>query len=326
MDDVLAALKAAGEPTRLRILSVLQDGELTVSELCRVLGQTQPRVSRHLKLLCDAGLLERHSEGTSAFFRLAPDGVGFALAGAVLDLLPPDDATLDRDLSRLDSIRSERAEAAAAYFEQIAGDWDEMRTRHVSDTAVEAAMLDAIAGDTVGTLLDLGTGTGRVLELFADRIGRGIGIDQSRQMLNLARTQLQQQGYSNCSVRHGNVYDLRADDGSVDVAVLHHVLHFLDDPAAAVTEAARTIRPGGRLLIVDFAPHQIERLREEYAHRRLGFPAEEITGWCRAAGLDDVTATALEHHTKDEKESLTVTLWVARRTDGSSVYPLGVAS
>ena len=325
MDELLVALRAAGESTRLRILAVLARSELTVSELCRVLGQTQPRVSRHLRLLCEAGLLERHAQGTSAFYRPSRSGRGRQLFDAVLPLIDDEDPGLQADLRRLGTIRADRAEAAAAYFEDVASDWDRMRTRHVADADVEAAMLGAVEDLTIDQLVDVGTGTGRVLEIFADRITHGLGLDLSNQMLDLARSRLDEQGHRHCSVRQGNAYDLGLDTGSVDVAVLHHVLHFLDDPTTAIAEVARTLRPGGKLLIVDFGPHGEESMRADYAHHWLGFADHEVADWCTAVGLIDIT---VEHLTlADVDDGLTVTLWTAtQHPHAPALFNLEVAS
>jgi ubiquinone/menaquinone biosynthesis C-methylase UbiE len=327
VDQLIQGLKAAGEPTRLRILVVVARGELTVTELCRVLGQTQPRVSRHLRLLCDAGLLVRNPQGTSAYYRPVRRGDGREVFDAVLRLVDLEDAGLQRDLARLETIKAERAADAAEYFENVAADWDRLRKLHVADADVESAMVEAVEGLRVRDLLDIGTGTGRVLEVFADRIEHGVGIDLSRQMLNLARSRLDEAGHRHCSVRHGSVYDIGVESGSVDVAVLHHVLHFLDDPEAAVHEAARTLRPGGRLLIVDFADHGLEFMRAEHAHRWLGFEHEEISSWCEEAGVIDVSSTPLVHRSESDENTLTVTLWTAtQRPDGPAIYTLEAAS
>jgi SAM-dependent methyltransferase len=296
MEDLLLALRAIGESTRLRIVAVLARSELTVGELCRVLGQTQPRVSRHLRLLCEAGLLDRNAQGTSAFYRPARAGRGRELFDAILPLIDDDDVGFQSDLRRLAAIRAERAKVAAAYFD-----------------------LD------VGHLLDVGTGTGRVLEVFAEHIDRGIGLDLSQQMLDLARSRLDQLGHRHCSVRQGNAYDLGLDAGSVDVAVLHHVLHYLDDPASSIAEAARTLRPGGRLLVVDFGAHNDEAMRADYAHHWLGFADDEVADWCTNTGLVDVTT---EHLTlADIEDGLTVTLWIAtQHRDAPALYNLEFAS
>ena len=327
MEELLLALRAAGEPTRLRILAVLARSELTVSELCRVLGQTQPRVSRHLRLLCEAGLLARHSQGTRAFYRPESTGRARELYDAVQPLIDPDDPSLARDLARLATIRGERAAEAAEYFERVAHDWDRMRELHVADTEVEAAMLAAAPDVRVRNLLDVGTGTGRVLEIFADRIDHGLGLDLSKQMLNVARSRLDQLGHRHCAVRQGNVYDLPLDAGSMDVAVLHHVLHFLDDPAAAIGEVARTLRPDGRLVIVDFAPHNYESMRSDHAHHWLGFGDDEVKSWCAEAGLVDLSVEHLVPSSDADHEQLTVTLWsAAQRAGAPTVYAFEAAS
>ncbi len=325
MEDLLLALRAVGQSTRLRIVAILARSELTVTELCRVLGQTQPRVSRHLRLLCEAGLLDRNAQGTSAFYRPARLGRGRELFDAILPLLDDDDVGLQSDLRRLTAIRAERAAAAAAYFEAVASDWDGMRTRHVADTEVEAAMVAAVQDLDVGQLVDVGTGTGRVLEVFAEHIDRGIGLDLSQQMLDLARSRLDQLGHRHCSVRQGDAYDLGLDAGSVDVAVLHHVLHYLDEPASSIAEAARTLRPGGRLLIVDFGAHDDEAMRSDYAHHWLGFADGEVDDWCTSVGMIDVRT---QHLTlADIEDGLTVTLWVAtQRPDAPAFYRMEVAS
>ena len=318
MEDLLAPLKAVGEPTRLRILAVLARTELTVNELCAVLGQSQPRVSRHLKLMCDAGVLVRHSEGTSAFFRPRTSGIGAQVIDAIEPLIDRSAPSMVRDFERLDAVRAERAGSAAAYFEHIASDWDEMRSLHVADSVVEEALLAATEGMHVTDLIDIGTGTGRMLEIFADRIVRGLGIDLSREMLNLARTHLDELHLHHCSVRFGNVYDLDVEPGTADVAILHHVLHFLDDPCGAIAEASRTLRPNGQLLIVDFAQHDVEILRTEHAHRRLGFSEAEVSTWCDRAGLD-ITGTSHFLPGAATDSALGMFLWVARRVDTTEI-------
>ena len=308
LDHMLSSLRAAGESTRLRILIVLSQGELAVGELCKVLGQTQPRVSRHLKLLVEAGLLERNAQGTSAFYRLARTGPDAEIARTILDLVDQTDPAVLGDLQRLDAIRTERAQQADAYFEAIAADWDRMRNLHVADEDVEAAMVNAVGDRSVSNLLDVGTGTGRVLEVFADRIDRGLGIDRSQRMLNLARSRLDNDGMRHCSVRQADVYALDIEHGSTDAAIVHHVLHFLDDPAGAINEIGRTVEKGGRIVIVDFATHQIESMRSDYAHHWLGFEDGDVASWCESAGFVDVTVEHLTPHSPTE-DSLTVTIW-----------------
>jgi len=311
MEPLLAALKAAAEPTRLRLLAILARGELTVTEITRVLQQSQPRVSRHLKLLCDAGLLERLPEGAWVFYRLAERGEGARVARTLLDLLPADDHELARDPERLDRVRRERAERAQAYFRDHAVSWDRIRRLYVGEAAVERAMLKAAGKGALVDLVDLGTGTGRVLEVFAPKVRHAIGIDESHEMLNVARAKLDARGITNCQVRRGSVYNVPLPSACADVVTIHHVLHFLDDPAAALKEAARLLRPSGRLLIVDFAPHSLEFLRTDYAHRRLGFADDEVARWCKSAGLGAVKVCHLKASGKAGNDTLTVALWTA---------------
>jgi len=318
VDDALTALRGAAEPTRLRILAALTGGELTVTELCRILSQTQPRVSRHLKLLIDARLLERHQQGNNAFYRLTSEPEGAAVIRSVINLVDLDDDIIQRDQRRLAEIRTERAAAAADYFEAMAAQWNDLRARHIDDAIVEKAMLELAAPRQLGELLDIGTGTGRVLELFADRITRGIGVDLSGQMLNLARSRLNQSGLTHCSVRQGDLYGLDVDDQSVDFAVLHHVLHFLDDPARALAEVARTLRPGGQLMVVDFAPHDLTSLAEDHMHRWLGFAPQQMNGWLRASGLDNTAVTELTPP-DDQPDALTVTIWLAKTSNTTTM-------
>ncbi|MCP4959816.1 MAG: metalloregulator ArsR/SmtB family transcription factor [Actinomycetia bacterium] len=314
-EGLVAALRAVAEPTRLRVLNALRRTELTVGEICSVVGQSQPRVSRHLKILVDARLLDRHSQGTSAYYRITVNPAGRQIVDAVLGLLDLDDVIAARDLGRVEAIRERRAVEAADYFESIASSWNEMRTLHVEDAEVEKAILDAVGSEHVENLLDIGTGTGRMLSLFADRIDDGIGIDSSRQMLNVARANLDSSGDRHCRVRHGDVYDLGLEPGSFDVAVLHHVLHFLDDPAMAIAEAATMLGSGGRVVIVDFAPHRVESLLFEHRHRHLGFAEAEVEGWIQAAGLTCEPTVHLVPASADaDQPTLTTTIWTARST------------
>jgi ubiquinone/menaquinone biosynthesis C-methylase UbiE len=310
-DPLNAALKAAGEVTRLRMLALLGEAELTVSDLTDILRQSQPRISRHLKLLAEAGLIERFREGTWAFFRLAEHGGGAQVARSLLGQLNPADPTVARDREKLAAVRAARAAAAQAYFRAHAAEWDRIRKLHAADAAVEEAIRLALADKPFRSLLDLGTGTGRMLELFGREIERGLGLDLSLDMLLLARDRLERAGLKNCSVRQGDIYDLPLADDSFDVVILHQVLHFLDDGARAIKEAARVLRPGGRLLVVDFAPHEMEFLREQHAHRRLGFAAETVTQWMTASGLEPVMHKSLNPEPGSEGK-IAVSLWLAR--------------
>jgi len=326
METLLNSLRAAGEHTRLRLLALLSRNELTVSELTWILGQSQPRVSRHLKLLSEAGLVERIQEGAWAFYRLADGGRAADILTALVALLPENDAELARDYQRLEAVKQDRAKAAAAYFGGIAESWDRIRDLYVAETDVEQAMLAAVGDGPMDTLLDLGTGTGRILQVFGERIGRGLGIDASREMLSVARANMAKQNLSHCQVRQGDIYNLSVPNGSIDVVTIHHVLHFLDDPAAAIAQAAGALRPRGKLLIVDFAPHALEMLRSDYAHRRLGFDDAEVRAWCLAAGLEDTSVQHLTVTGSRDSEKLTVSLWISvQRADAPSHYQLDVA-
>jgi len=310
--DAVAAAKAVADPSRLRILTVLRRHELTVSEVCMVLEQSQPRVSRHLKILVDAGLAVRLPQGTNAFYRLS-DAPIVALAHDLNGLVDSRDPVIRRDGRRLEAIRRSREETANEYFERIADEWDEMRARHVADDLVEQALLAACPDAPDLRLLDLGTGTGRVLELFADRVAVGTGIDLSKEMLHLARSKVESGGHTHLRVRHGSITSLDVDPGSNDVAVLHHVLHFLDEPAVAIAEAAVALRPGGTLLAVDFAPHNVVQLQASHAHRRLGVSEDEMERWCADAGLSIDLVQHFRPADVAAGEELTVTLWRAVR-------------
>lgn len=307
MERLLNGLRAAAEPTRLRILALCAHAELTVTELTQILGQSQPRVSRHLKLLCDAGLLQRYREGTWAYYRLADRESSGRLARSLLDLIPVEDPDLALDLQRLGAVQEARARAAAEYFRANAGRWNEIRSLYVPEAEVEAALLRLAGREPIRDFLDVGTGTGRILQVFAPFVRRGIGIDLSHDMLRMARAQLEQAGCRHCQVRFGDMYALSLPPAAIDLAVIHQVLHYAENPAAVLAEAARVLRPGGRLLVVDFAKHDLDFLREEHRHRWLGFEPEKVPAWCRAAGLECGTPQILPG------EPITVLIWEARR-------------
>ena len=313
MDILLGGLRAAAEPSRLRLLALCAHAELTVSELLQILGQSQPRVSRHLKLLCEAGLLDRFREGTWAFYRLSEKGRCAELARVLIDLIPDGDATLTLDLQRLEAVKNSNSSRAAEYFRRNAEEWDKIRSLHIAEDAVENALRDLFPSSGMKDFLDIGTGTGRILELFGPKVERGVGVDMSREMLAVARANLQKADLRNCQVRQGDMYQLPFNDDSFDGAVIHQVLHFAEDPAEAIAEAARALRPGGRLVVVDFAPHDQEMLREEHAHRRLGFTDGEVTRWFELAGLSPEKTVTLEG------EPLTVCLWSATRAANDPV-------
>jgi ubiquinone/menaquinone biosynthesis C-methylase UbiE/predicted DNA-binding transcriptional regulator len=315
MNELLAALRAAAEPTRLRLLVLCARGELTVSELAQILGQSQPRVSRHLKLLCDAGLLDRFREGSWVFYRLSANNPASVLMREFVSACGEADATTALDLQRLAAIKRQRAELAAAYFRENAAQWDHIRSLYIDEREVEAALSEIVAAAEPADLLDIGTGTGRMIEILGPRVGHALGIDQSREMLAVARVNLEHAGLANGSVRLGDMYQLPLPDACFDAIVIHQVLHYADRPAEAIAEAARVLRPDGLLVVVDFAPHTLEFLREEHAHRRLGFAESEIADWCRAAGLDPAPARQLPG------DPLTVVIWTARRREPAARVP-----
>jgi len=295
--------QALADPTRLRILALLRIMELSVGELAQILGQSQPRVSRHLKILADAAVLERRKEGSWVFLTLADtertDPV-FALIDSWSD--ESTRALFAADAARTEAIRADRAEAATRYFTAHAEVWDQIRSLHVAESEVELAIGRALDRRPLGRLVDIGTGTGRMIELFGPRSTQAIGIDRSSEMLRLARVKLEAAGIAS-SLRQGDMYALPLNDESADSVIIHQVLHYAHSPAAAIAEAARVLAPGGALLIVDFAAHDRDELRASDAHIRLGFDDEVMAGWFAAAGL------AVDHVEHLEGGELTVTVW-----------------
>jgi ArsR family transcriptional regulator len=301
--------RALADPTRLRIVTLLRAMELSIGEIAQVLGQSQPRVSRHVRILIEAGLAERRKEGSWVFLSLGErDRVDplFAILErwAALD---GEDRWSAADAARLAAVRADRAAAAARYFEARAHDWDRIRSLHIADCEVEAAIARALGEAPVGRLIDIGTGTGRMLELFGPAAHHAIGVDRSPEMLRLARVKLGQAGLASAELRQGDMYALPLASGTAETVIIHQVLHYAQQPSAAVAEAARLLVPGGRLLIVDFAPHEREELRNSDAHLRLGFADEVMLKYLESAGLEGRVAEHLEGG------ELTVTLWVGER-------------
>lgn len=312
MKIALETFRALADSTRLRILALLRSMELSVGELAQVLGQSQPRVSRHVKILCDAGLAERRKEGSWVFVALGEPARVAPVLGALDAWGGQADPWMVADTARLTAVRADRAAAAAEWFEAHAGEWDAIRSLHVAEEQVEAAMAAAlgIGGENdapVERLIDIGTGTGRMLELFAPHARSALGIDRSSEMLRLARAKLSGRGLTHAELRQADIYALPMADGEADAAILHHVLHFAQQPGGAIREAARVLGSGGRLLIADFAPHDREELRSREGHVRLGFSDEQMLGWFAAAGLAPVKTETLQGG------ALSVKLWLARK-------------
>jgi ubiquinone/menaquinone biosynthesis C-methylase UbiE/DNA-binding transcriptional ArsR family regulator len=314
MDLPLSIFRALADPTRLRILVLLRSMELSVGELAQVLVQSQPRISRHIKILADAGLIARRREGAWVFLRLGEDGLIRPLLSAIDAWMAhsPRDPWAVADQARLLAVQTDRARAAAAYFDAQAETWDEMRSLHIAESEVEAAILALLSRAQLGRLVDIGTGTGRMLELLGGQAEGTIGVDRSPEMLRLARAKLAASGLEHVELRQGDMYAVSLPDGAADTVVLHQVLHYAQQPEAALAEAARLIAPGGRLLVVDFSPHEREDLRSRHAHARLGFSDAQMAAWFSAAGLMNEGSQALEGG------ELTVKLWLGGRASSEA--------
>ena len=306
METLLQGLRAVSEPTRLRVLVLCAHAELSVTELVQILGQSQPRVSRHLKLMVEAGLLERHQEGSRAFYRMSEDSGVSDLARMLVDLAPDDDDVIAVDLERLDEIRVQRAQVAEEYFRRNAQNWEDLRGEHIDDESVDERLKQKILGAPVRDLLDIGTGTGRVLRLVGNDIRSAIGIDNSREMLAIARSYLDQESLRNCQVRQADMYRLPFPAHRFDAVTANMLMHYADNPSEMVKEAARVLRPGGRLVIVDFASHDLTDLREKHAHRWLGFSNGDIERLFGKAGLEVADVERIEGG------PLTVCIWTGK--------------
>ena len=307
LDDLLNGLRAAAEPSRLRLLAICSHGEWTVSELVQVMAQSQPRISRHLKLLAEAGLLERFREGGWVFYRRAQSGEAARIARSLCRLLPEGDPLLALDRQRLAAIRAARRREAERFFDARAAVWDSETDVAIEAGAVERELVRIFGAERTGSLLDIGTGTGRILQVLAGHIGSGLGVDLSHDMLRVARANLDRREARNCHVRYGDMYQLPLSDSAVHAVTLHQVLHFADDPRAALAEAARVLAPGGRLVVVDLAQHDLEWLRTEKGHRRLGFAPGEVRGWFAELGLEPAPVTRLQGEGAD------VCIWQAKK-------------
>ncbi len=304
MDILVKILKALAEPSRLRLLVLCNQGEFSVSELVYILGQSQPRVSRHLKILCDAGLLQKIREGSWMLYRITSETEAAAIAQKILNSLPKNDPVVARDHIRLSSVQAERNKSAADYFRFSAAQWDQIRRLHVEENNVEQVVDSIFKEDSVSKFLDVGTGTGRMLELAGTHAEKVVGIDLSREMLAVARVNIEKTGLKNYSIRQGDMYRLKFPDDEYDVVCIHQVLHFANEPSRAIAESARVLRPGGRLIIVDFLAHKMLELREIFHHSRLGFSDGEFVHWFQRNGLKFTPPTHLPGC------QLTIGIWV----------------
>ncbi|MGC9221554.1 MAG: ArsR/SmtB family transcription factor [Solirubrobacteraceae bacterium] len=312
-DQLVSTLRAVAEPTRLRLIALLAQEELTVTEISRVIGQSQPRTSRHLRLLVDAGILEREPEGAYVYYRLAEDSAEADLAQAIATLAPPTDPNITADLDALARVRRARTQAASALRSAHAEELEALRGLYAGEEAVEAALLEMLTSTgPIGRLLDIGTGTGKILELLAPHTSQSVGLDCDHDMLSLARATLSEAQLSGATVRHGDLHRPPFEPASFDVAVMHHVLRLLDAPGSALADAARLLRPGGRLLVADFDAHDLEELRSLHGHRRLGVSTGELAGWAADAGLRVEQERALPPGGNGDGKRLTVKLWLLR--------------
>jgi len=311
-DSIVDALKAAGEPTRLRILALLRRGDLAVGELVQILDQSQPRLSHHLKTLTNAGLVERLPEGAWVFYRARSKEWAGRILHAIFAEIDTDGAPYAADREALQDVRAARASSAESYFSEIAENWDRLRALHYPEADIEQAILDQVSGQRFDRMVDLGTGTGRMLTLLAPLAKEAEGLDLSHHMLTVARANLNRAELRNARVRQGDVTDTPFEANSADLVIVHQVLHYLENPQAVLAEAARILRPGGRLLLIDFAPHDLEFLRETQGHRRLGIRHEDVSEWADAAGLALQAPLTFEPPASLD-QGLSVLIWTATR-------------
>lgn len=312
LNDLVAMMRAAADGARLRMLALCADGELTVTEITDILGMTQPAVSRHLKILAEAGLLVRFREGAWAFYRLADEDAAGEIAKFVVAQCDDDDPVRRLDLARLAEVRARRAAEAEAYFQAHASDWDAVRSLYVDDKMVEQRLAAMAPPGAIEDYLDVGVGAGRILALLAPRAARASGLDISHAMLTAARDRMAGAGLAHCNLRHGDLYAAPFPDARFDLVTAHLVLHYLDNPARAIREIGRVLQPDGQAILADFAPHDLDHLRVKHAHRRLGFSTGEVRRWLQEADL------RLEEEERLPGDPLTVCLWRARKLPGAA--------
>ena len=309
MEELLRQLRAAAEPTRLRIIALCGHAELSVGDFVAILGQSQPRVSRHLKLLVDAGLLIRNKEGSRAYYRLLESDKNAQLSQVLNDLMDESDPMLVLDLSRLGIIRSERARFVDNYFDEFAGEQSRLSQISADEELISQLLLQYVQQENIGELLDVGTGNGRMLLLLGSKIEKAIGIDNSREMLAIARTNLEQADLKNCQVRIGDMYRLPFAENRFGLITINSLLRYAEKPKDVLTEATRVLKPGGILFIVDFSDHGLTELRDEYGHRWLGFSKDEMLNM-----LDGDTIT-IESINFFKGEVLTVCVWKGQKVE-----------
>lgn len=314
--NLLNIMRALADPTRLRIAFLVLRLELSVGELVQILDQSQPRVSRHIRILDEAGLLERRKEGSWVFLRPASILTDSPLASLLAEADVSQGKAFQRDVLRLDEVRNARTDMAAAYFAAHADEWDSLRSLHIADSEVEARLAHILHSAPLGRFLDVGTGTGRIVELFAAASERFVAVDNSPEMLRLARAKIANLSpdiASKVDIKLGDFNMLPVGDGEFDTVIFHQVLHYAQHPEAVIAEAVRTLAPNGRLVIVDFAAHNLEELRTVHAHARLGFADDFMKKAFAGQGLQLVHQTALE------AGELVVKVWMGQKL--SSVQP-----
>tara|TARA_B100000925_G_scaffold59353_1_gene39591 strand:- start:4001 stop:5005 length:1005 start_codon:yes stop_codon:yes gene_type:complete len=305
VEKLLQGLRAAAEPTRLRIIALCGHAELSVTELVMILGQTQPRVSRHLKLLVEGGLLQRNKEGNRAYYRLSNEAEGADLARMLNDLMPGEDEVHTLDLSRLSSVKADRLRYAETFLDPYSQEIIELRGMWPPDEVIDKCILELLQDRSIEHLLDLGTGTGRILRTMAPFVAKGTGIDNSLEMLSIARARLDQDGIKNCQVRAGDMYRLPFKQNSFDLITINSLLRYADEPKKVIAEAARVLEKKGALLIVDLAAHDLSTLRDEYGHSWLGFSEVEMVEMLSEANL---TVGQVKHI---DGQKLNVCIWRA---------------
>lgn len=315
LQEIIDALKAAAEPTRLRLIAICSEGELTVSEITHIVNQSQPRVSRHLKLLCNAGLLTRFREGHFVLYRTTVTGANARVVDQLLSMIDPNDEQMVIDRQRMETIKAERARRAADFLRFNAEDWARLREADVADAQINRLIVEILALDAIGDLIDIGTGTGRMLKLLGSHAASAVGVDISPDMLTVARSNLHAAGLGKVTVRRADMYGLPYPDRSFDTVTMDHLLYQAKDPQRALREAARILRPGGQLLLVDFSVRDNGNGNGKGLRDHPGVRDDAIRSWCTAANL----ACGELHHILGQAFDIVVTVARPRRQHASAV-------